>query len=887
MFDTLFLIDGHAQVYRAFYAVEGLTAPDGSPTGAAYGFTRMLLDLVRRHQPPYLAAVFDSPGPTFRHQVYDQYKATRKPTPPELLAQIPVIHEILAAYRIPVISLPGYEADDLLGALAVQAAAQNCDAVLVTGDKDCAQLLGDRVRILDAKKDEFQTAADYAAKTGLQPTQLPDLFGLVGDTADNIPGVAGIGPKGGQELIAQYGSLENLLEHAAEIKGKRGEKLRECAEAARLSKRLATIDTAAPVTLDLPACAMRAPDSEKLAEIFTRLGFHSLLKELPAAVKPAQKRDYRLVATPEAFTDFLAQLHQQKHFSLDTETTALDPLQADLVGVSLAWEPGTAYYLPFRAPESEPRLGEAELARLAEVLADPAVTKTGQNLKYDVLVLRRQQIEVRGIVFDSLLASNILDGHLTEHGLDALAQRHLGLTKIPTADLIGKGVKQITMAEVPLAQIAEYAGEDAETALRLEAKLGALLDERGERRLLDELELPLAAVLTDMQECGVRVDCEQLRLLSEQAEKVLTALTADIHALAGHEFNIKSPKQLGEVMFSELNLPVVKKTKTGFSTDEDVLLELAAQGHELPTRVLDYRHYDKLKSTYLDALPALVNPFTGRLHTTFSQTATATGRLSSRDPNLQNIPVRTDHGRAIRAAFVPEPGWLMLGADYSQVELRMLAHFCGDEMLKRAFAEGQDIHRVVAAELNHLSPDSVSREQRSAAKAVNFGIIYGQSAHGLAQQTEMNRGEAQVFIDRYFARFPRVREFIDATIETARAAGEVKTILGRRRQLADLNSSNKMKRAAAERMAINTLIQGSAADLIKKAMIAIHRRLPQVAPGARLLLQIHDELLFECPPEAVEALREMVRAEMEHALPEVTTPLTVDIGVGRNWLELK
>ncbi len=888
MAKQLYLIDGHAHIFRAFYAVEGLSAPDGRPTGAAFGFTRMLLDVLKRQKPDYIAAAFDAPGKTFRHDRFAAYKATRKPTPPELHQQVPIIHEIVHAYGIPVFELAGFEADDVLGTLAAQAVAEGVQVVLVTGDKDCGQLLGDHVRMYDAQKDRFLTAADFEKEKGVSPERLTDLMGLWGDSSDNIPGVPGIGAKIGAQLIDRYGSLEALLDHAEEIKGKRGEVLRTHADQARLSKELATIRTDTPVTLDLAACAAPTPDTDRLAAIFEDLGFKSLLHQLRDGDGPAHKDvDYIAVTTRQDFDALAKALRSQDHIAVDTETTGVDPLRCELVGISLSWEPRTAYYLPFRAPPDAPVLGEEELERLGRVLADERITKTGQNLKYDQLVLQRAGVELRGIVFDSLLASNLLNGHLTAHDLDTLALRYLDIKKIPTRDLIGSGKKQISMAEVPLSKITAYACEDADVALRLEEVLGRDLEADAEaKRLFETLELPLSFVLADMQQNGIRVDCDLLARQSAELTEMLANLTDEIHKLAGHAFNIASPKQLGVVLFEELGLPVLRRTKTGPSTNEATLTELAAMGHELPERLLEYRTYAKLKNTYLDALPQLVHPDTERIHTTFSQTITATGRLSSRDPNLQNIPVRTELGRTIRAAFVPEPGWKLLAADYSQVELRMLAHYAQDEMLGQAFEEGRDIHRVVASEVNGIPEDEVTRQQRSAAKAINFGIIYGQTAHGLSQSTDMSVSRAKEFIDSYFERFPRVRGFIDKTIERAHADGYVRTLLGRKREIPELKSNNKGRRARAEREAVNTVIQGSAADLIKTAMVRLHERLRAEQPEARMLLQIHDELVLEAPPDAVDAVADAVREEMEAALP-LSVPIAVDLGVGNNWLELK
>lgn len=890
---TLYLIDGHAQVYRAFYAVEGLTAPDGRPTGAIFGFARMLDDILFRYQPDYVAAVFDAPGKNFRHARYPAYKATRKPTPPELKEQIPFIHTLLEGYRIPIYMLEGYEADDVLGTLAKQAETEGMEVVIVSGDKDCGQLLSEHISILDPQKDRLISPASFQEEKGIPPALLPDLMGLWGDTSDNIPGVPGIGEKIGCELIRTYGSLEALLEHADEIKGKRGEAIRAHREEALLSKELATINTHAPIQLDLEACRRRDPDPYILRPLFRDLGFTTLLHKLDSHLPPPQeRREYILVHTAETFEAFLHAFRNESHWAIDTETmvedaeaSALDPMRAQLVGISISTAPRTGYYLAFRGPPGTHVLAPEALARLKPFLENPQITKTGQNLKYDMLVLRRAGIQLKGVVFDSLVASSLLDSGSRSHDLDTLAERYLHLHKIPTESLLGKGKQQIRMDEVPLEKIRDYACEDADVALRLEEVLRQELDRRGMWRLFEELELPLSKVLAEMQYNGIRVDAALLARQSEEVATILDALREEIYAMAGIEFNLDSPKQVAEVLFERLKMPIIRRLKTGPSTDEATLSELVAQGYELPSRLLDYRTYTKLKNTYLDALPKMIHPQTGRIHTTFSQTATATGRLSSSNPNLQNIPVRSEHGRAIRAAFIPEPGWKMLAADYSQIELRMLAHFCADEALRRAFHEGLDIHRVVAAEIYGVPPEAVTREQRTAAKAVNFGVLYGQTAHGLSQATSMTFGQARDFIERYFARFPRIRTFIETTVATARERGYVETLLGRRREIPELRSSNKANRARGEREAVNTLIQGSAADLIKTAMVHIHARLQEELPQARMLLQIHDELLFEAPPDGIEDLREMVVAEMEHALP-LAVPLVVEVGVGENWLEI-
>lgn len=887
MDQTVYLIDGHAQLYRAFYAVEGLRSPDGKPTGAVFGFTRMIQDIIKKHNPDAIVAVFDSPGPTFRHEMYAEYKANRKPTPPELVSQIPDVHEIVTAYKIPLYTLPGFEADDLLGTFSLQAVNAGWQVVIVSGDKDCAQLLTRGVRIFDPQKNVFTDYDGFINEKGIPPEKLTDLMGLWGDTADNIPGVPGIGEKIGLQLIQQYGSLDNLLDHSDEIKGKRGEVLRANRDQALLSRTLAVINTNAPIQIDLVAARSAEPNVAKLRELFKTFGFTSLMRQLDEVEqRPPESVDYRLVDSEEKFESFLTELAVQSFVAIDTETTALDPMKSQLVGISVSWKAGEGYYLPFMGPPGEDVLPASALGRLKRILENPKPAKTGHNIKFDDLVLRRCGIRIAGVEFDSLIASSLTGGHLMEHGLKTLAERHYHVAMTQIDELIGSGKNQLTMDSVPVETVSPYAAADADISFRLAGTLGNVLEEQGNAALFRDVELPLSRVLTDMQETGILIDCGLLAEQSAELSGMLDNLTKEIHDLAGHEFNVASPKQLAKVLFEEMGFPVTRKTTTGPSTDESALQQLAnLHNSEIAGRVLEYRMYAKLKNTYLDALPDMVNPQTRRLHTTFSQTRTATGRLASSEPNLQNIPVRSERGRAVRAAFIPEPGWKLLSADYSQIELRFLAHFSEDKALLDAFAAGQDIHLVVAAEVNGIKPDMVTKDQRSAAKAVNFGIIYGQTAHGLAEGTGMSRFAAQHFIDRYYERFPRIGEWMGSAIEKARSEGGVSTILGRWREIPEIKSSNKAKVARGEREAINTIMQGSAADLIKVAMVNLSRRLRENFQ-ARMLLQIHDELLFEAPPDEIPSLREMIHKEMEGALP-LKVAITVDVGVGDNWLDAK
>ncbi|MDR1535116.1 MAG: DNA polymerase I [Planctomycetota bacterium] len=890
---VLFLIDGHAQIFRNYFAFEGLKSSSGQAVGAAFGFSRMLLDLLSSHKIDGLAMVLDEAGKTFRHELYPEYKANRPPPPPELLSQIPLIREIAEAFGIPSYSLPGFEADDLMGTFTRQAREKDWEVVLVAGDKDFGQLLEEGVRLFDVKNGIFIDSAGFGEKMGVPPDRLVDLLGLWGDSVDNIPGVPGIGAKTGAQLIGEYRSLENLLEHAGEIKGKRGELLRSHGEQALLSKKLATIDCRAPISLDLDAARISPPDASRLRDIFTRLEFRSLIPRVDPRPGAEEARageidaDYRLIDDPESFEDFFSQLSRQKFFALDTETTGLDPLRDRLVGISFSWREKTGFYLPFLGPPGSGTLAGDCLERLRPILENPEIGKTGHNLRFDALVLRHAGIRLAGAVFDSLIASSLIDGHLPDQGLKALAKRYLNVNMTPIEKLIGEKGGRIGMDRVAVPEVSRYASADADLSGRLFRVLDPRLDERGARDLFEKVEMPLSGVLAEMQATGIRIDAGLLREESRETGELIDNLTREIQELAGHPFNVASPRQLAAVLFDEMGLPAIRKNPSGPSTDEAVLAELAHfHDCEMAERVLEYRMYAKLKNTYLDALPKMVNPETGRLHTSFSQVRTATGRLASSNPNLQNIPVRTERGRAVRAAFIPEAGWKMLAADYSQVELRVLASFSGDATLARAFAENLDIHRVVAAEIQGIDPERVTREQRSSAKAVNFGIIYGQGAHGLAALAGMSRAQAQKFIDDYFARFPRVREWITEAVAEAEKRKYVETILGFRREIPDLGSSNRMKKARAEREAINTIIQGSAADLIKTAMVGLAAALARSGLAARLLLQIHDELLLEFPPAEVEPLREIVRREMEHAIP-LSVPLKVDIGTGDNWLETR
>ncbi len=906
MSKTLYIIDGHAQIYAAYYAPMGsnLTAPGGEPTKATYIFTTMLLKLIHERKPDMLVVAMDAPGPSFRHEMYEAYKANRQAMPEDLPAQIDRIDTILAAMNIPVIRLPGYEADDIIGTLTTRADQEGYQAWVCSKDKDLEQLITAGVKMYDPRKDEETDAASLEQAKGIRPDQVVDVLALAGDTSDNVPGVPMVGPGVAAKWIQEYGSLEVLLARKDEIKGKRGESLRSNLDQLELSRQLVTIDRNVPMEIDWDRFGMKPWDKERLAGIFSELGFSRLLDQYnlrdvapvpsaggtlfdegPAAA-PVAETNYTLVNTPEGFAAFMQVLEQQNHFAVDTETTGLDAMAVELVGMSFAWQPGEAYYLAFMTPFGEQHLDRAQtLEALRPTLESETIKKTGQNIKYDQIVLRQAGIQLAGVEFDTMLASFLLDSERA-HNMDAMARDFLGHETIKLDSLIGKGKKQITFDQVEPTLARDYAAEDADITLRLRQYLEARLTDPDLRRLFDQVEMPLVAVLAEMEHNGIALDTATLRSLNGQVADRLEELTRAIHGHAGCSFNIDSPKQLGEVLFGKLGLPTGKKTQTGYSTDQSVLEGLQGR-HPIIDDILEYRQLSKLKNTYIDKLPTMINSRTGRIHCSFNQTGAATGRLSSSDPNLQNIPVRTELGRAIRKAFVPgDKDHVLLAADYSQIELRMLAHLSGDEKLLAAFRSGADIHRFVASQVYNVAPDEVTSDQRSKAKAVNFGIIYGQTAFGLSKGIGISQGEAQQFIDSYFERYPGIRGFMDGVIAETARTGYVKTILGRQRPIRDITSRNFSQRKLAERMAVNTAVQGSAADLIKLAMIDLHRRIKAGKLPYQLLLQVHDELVLEAPRDEVEPARQLVIEAMSGAM-QLEVPIVVDTGVGENWLECK
>ncbi len=888
---TLYILDAYSLIFQVFHAIPLMTGPAGQPTNAVFGIFRDLLNLTRTRKPDYLAAAFDGGGRVFRSDLYEEYKAQRKAMPEDLVPQIAVIRRLFEAFQVPVILVEGFEADDLIATLADRGVERGLDVVICTADKDARQLLGPHTVLYNLRKDAILDVAALKADWGVGPERVVDLLSLSGDTVDNVPGVPGIGLKTGAKLLEEFGDLDALLAAAesGKVPGKKGQSLREHAESARRARTLVELRRDVPFDSDWEALRSNGYDSKALKALCLECGFHRFLDEIVDPETPEIPWDltgYVTVDTPAKFADFLAGLQAQPRFSFDTETTSIEPLQANLVGLSFSWEPARGYYLPVLGPMGAPVLDrDATLAALRPILTDPTREVVGQNLKYDMLVLSRHGIEPAGAITDTMVLSYLLESGERNHNLDELSRRLLDHTMIPITSLIGKGKTQTTIDRVDIDRVTAYACEDADAAWRLEAILSPKLHEEGLWNLYADLERPLIGVLARMEATGITVDVPRLRVLSEEFAARLATIQAQIYEHAGREFNISSGPQLRQVLFDEQRLPVTKRTPKGEpSTDAEVLEELAPR-HPLPRLIVQYRQLDKLKGTYLDALPELVHA-DGRIHASFNQVVAATGRLSSSDPNLQNIPVRTEDGRQIRQAFVPgEPGWSLLTADYSQIELRVLAHFSKDPALVRAFAEDRDIHSVVASEIFGVPEAEVTSDQRRMAKTVNFGVIYGLSPYGLATRLGIKQDEAATFIDAYFREYEGVDRFITSTLELAREQGRVETILGRRRAISGIKNTTGRNRNLAERTAVNTVIQGSAADLIKRAMLAVDRRIRAEGLSARMLLQIHDELVFEVPAAEVPALAGLVRTEMTTAL-DLEVPIQVDLAAGPNWLDV-
>jgi len=889
----LFLIDGSALAYRSYFAFirNPLINSKGENTSAVFGFTNSILKILRDENPDYMAVVFDTKAPTFRHEIFKDYKSTRAKMPKEMSEQLPRIREVTESMNLPILEVEGFEADDLMGTLAKKAKQKGLEVILVTGDKDFLQLVDKDVKVLNPRKGgeepEILDRSGVEGKFGVPPEKVTEVLALMGDTSDNVPGIPGIGEKTALELIKEFGNLEKILKNADKVKRKNVQKsLREHADLARLSKRLVTIDTNVPFELDLPHLQRKDFDLPRLKQLFKELEFTKLLQEISTLDKE-EKVNYQIVKSKSELKKLVSELREVGEFALDTETTDLNPINAELVGISFSYKEKEAFYVSVGHTDRKSNLDLGlVIENLKGLLEDESIRKVGHNLKYDLEVLRRYGIELKGIYFDTMVASYLLNPSFRQHNLNYLTLEHLDHKMIPISDLIGSGKKQKNFAQVPVDDACNYSCEDVDFTLRLKEIFSPKLSLLSLEKLFFEVELPLIEVLAEMEMNGVSIDVSHLKKLSKQMEKQLEELTSRIYDMAGKRFNINSPQQLSQVLFEDLKLPSVRKTakKTGLSTDIGVL-ETLAKEHPLPAVLLEYRQLAKLKSTYIDALPRLVNKRTKRIHTSFNQTVTATGRLSSSDPNLQNIPIRTDLGKLIRKAFIPrDKNFLMLSADYSQVELRILAHFSQDHTLMNSFKKGEDIHNRTASEVFGVRIDRVTPEQRAIAKTTNFAIIYGVSAYGLSQQTNMTTQEAAMFIDVYFKRYPQVKEYIEGMIELARKQGFVTTLLGRRRYIPEIGSSNRQKREFAERTAINTPIQGSAADLIKVVMIDISKELKD--KKSKMILQVHDELVFEVHKDELNFVKEMVKDKMENTV-DLEVPIKVDINVGENWLEAK
>ena len=888
---TIYLIDGSAYIHRAYHAIRGLASSSGLPTNAVYGFTRMLIKLMEDKSPEYVAVLFDAKGPTFRHERYADYKANRPPMPEDLAVQIPYIHQVTEGFRIPMLQMPGYEADDLIGTLARRAEMAGFSVVMVTGDKDFIQLVTDQASIWDPMKDKTTTAADVAETYGVTPDRMIDVMGLSGDTSDNIPGVPGIGQKTALTLIREFGSMEALYEDVSALKRKKQrENLIAHRDQAFLSRELVAIQTEVPIPDGFsPEQLNRVdPDTEALGRLFSFLEFRQLQQTYSEGTATEPEKTYRAVTDPEALEALVRRLAAADVIAIDTETTSEHPMLAHLVGVSVCMSPHEAFYIPcghdyIGAPDQIPC--ETVLKTLAPVLSAPTPKKVGQNIKYDWTVLSRHRVELDGVCFDTMVASYLINPAKRAHNLDQIALDFLDHKTIPYEAVAGKGKSAVPFSQVAVEAATDYAAEDADVTFRAYEILRDRLDEIGLTELMETVEMPLVPVLTRMEKHGIRVDRDRLRSLSEVFSDEMDQLEARIHELAGEPFNIKSSQQLGRILFEKLGLPTRKKTKkkTGYSTDVEVLTFLAGV-HDLPALVLRHRTLAKLKSTYTDALVGLIHPETGRIHSSFNQTVTATGRLSSSEPNLQNIPVRDAEGRQIRSAFIPRENWRLVSADYSQIELRILAHVSEDPILIESFERGEDIHTRTAEEVFGATPDGITPALRRQAKAINFGIIYGMSAFGLSRDLGISRRMARTYIDQYFKRYAGVKRYLDETVASARKTRQTATLLGRIRLLPDIDSPNANVRGFAERMAVNTPIQGTAADLIKLAMIRVDRAIAEAGMESAMLLTVHDELVFEAPPDEIDPLTATVKEIME-GVWSLRVRLKVNVDSGDNWAE--
>jgi len=924
----LFLLDGHALVYRAHFAFinRPLINSKGVNTSAITGFTRALWDLLRNEQPTHIAVALDPSGPTFRHEAYEPYKANREEQPEDIAIALPYVEQLARAFHIPIVTVENYEADDVIGTLAKQAEQQGFTVYMVTPDKDFSQLVSENIFLYKPSRQgngvEIMGVPEVLEKWNIQRVeQVIDVLGLQGDSIDNIPGIPGIGAKTASKLLARYDSVEGLLEHVDELKGKQKEKVIEYAEQGLLSKRLATIDTAVPIEFDEQAFRLDPPDKEALTELFRELEFRTLAKQIlgepgpaaspsrqgnlfddagataggrPATAPPAHSvadknisntdHEYHLVDTEAGRRELIELLSSKQQICFDTETTGIDPNEAELVGISFSVTPGKAYYVP--APEDQ-ELARALVDEFRSVFENPAIAKVGQNIKYDAIILKWYGVELRGPHQDTMIVHYLLEPEL-RHNMDYMAETYLKYKPVSIETLIGKrGKNQLTMRDAPVEKVAEYAGEDADITLQLWKHLSPQLAEEGLENLYETMEAPLVSVLVDLEYEGINIDVDFLEQYGHELSEEIRQVEQKIYDLAGVRFNIGSPKQVGEVLFEKMEIPYRwRKTKSGqYSTNEEKLTELAKE-NPIVNDILKYRGLSKLKSTYVDALPKMVNPRTGRIHSSFNQTIAATGRLSSNNPNLQNIPIRTPEGARVREAFIPRSdAFVLLAADYSQIELRLIAEISGDEAMLEAFQKGQDIHRATAARVFGVPYDEVTKEHRYRAKTVNFAIIYGAGATNLSQQLDIKRTEASELINEYFNQYSGIKNYMEETVSRAREQGYVKTLMGRRRQLRDINARSSMQRSMAERMAINTPIQGTAADMIKMAMINVHRAFQEEGFRSRMILQVHDELVFDAHKDELERIKPVIETHMKNALPKLRVPILVEMGVGGNWRE--
>ena len=887
--ETVYLIDGSSYIYRAYHAVSHLSNSRGFPTNAVLGFTKMLLKFINEIPPGYLAVALDVKGPTFRHEIYKDYKSNRPPMPDDLVVQLPYIRAVIQGLNIRILEKNGYEADDIIGTLARIGEEKGYDVVMVTGDKDFRQILSPHISMWDTMKDRVTDYESFKQEYGIEPDQVIDMMGLSGDSSDNIPGVRGIGEKTALALIREYGSLENVYEHIQDIKKKKQkENLEKGYDNAVLSKRLVTIDRHAPVSDTIDDLKVGDPDTEILSRIFHELEFRGLWDQFSSR-KDKVKKDYRLCVTGQEMTDLKDKIKNSEIISIDTETTGINPMIAELVGVSISTEDNRAYYLPMGhsylgAPEQLSPQDALEILR--PVLEKEEIKKTGQNIKYDAIVLGRYGVELKGIYFDTMIASYVINPGLRQHNLDYLAQHYLNHRMIKYQDVVGKGRAAVSFAEVDIDHAKEYSCEDADITFQLMNRLDSQLKKDRNQGLFHDLEMKLMPVLMTMELAGIKIDADFFTGMSRDFAGEIREIQKQVFEEAGMEFNINSPQQLGFVLFEKLGLPAQKKTakNKNHSTDVGVLKKLAAMNFRIPELLLRFRTLTKLKSTYLDALVKMVNPVTGRIHTSFNQTVTATGRLSSSNPNLQNIPIRGEEGRKIRKGFVSDKGHLLVAADYSQVELRVFAHVSGDTGFIEAFNNEQDIHTRTASEILNVPVDQVDSDMRAIAKAINFGIIYGMGARKLSIELGIDNKTAREYIESYYKRYEGVLEYKEEIVRFARENGYVTTLFNRKRYLPEINSNRAGVRSEAERMAVNTPVQGTAADLIKKAMINIHERLNREGFRAKMLLQVHDELVFEVPEEELDRIIPVIKQEME-GVYDLDVPLKVDISHGRNWGE--